>query len=189
MKNIIIIISFVLLTILPLKDSYAWMRDADIANSKDSLRIGVYPDLALGYEKIIDKETTLGISYWPLPFGGYLFKEIWSLTYNKSAIVMESNSLAFSYGLMYLQLESADIEYYDLLNDKFHYKYSWQVALLPMIGVSYQYRFNHYWVFRADTIFFAPSRLEFAYMQNESLEWYFSLANITTGVFGISYIF
>jgi len=35
MKNIIIIISFILLTILPLKGSYAWMRDADISGSKD----------------------------------------------------------------------------------------------------------------------------------------------------------
>lgn len=162
---------FILLTIPTY--SYAWLRDADIAASRDSLRVGLYTDLSLAYEKIIDKDTSVGISYWPLPYGeeNYFLKGITDLSYNKQFYRDDKTSWAFFYGF--------------LEGEQFYRNY----FVIPEAGISYGYKFNDRFRARINLVYcFDPYDMELAYLFSKNIELSFALS-ITNSMFGVTYLF
>jgi hypothetical protein len=178
MKNMIIIVSFVLLTILPLKGSYAWMRDADIAHSKDSIRIGLAPDISYAYEKTIDANTSFGIFYWPYPLGGYLFKNIIDISYNKQFYYDDMNSWAFYAGLFSEQAYTSNVNLWGT---------SWITVAGPSFGLSYKHSFDKYWAGRVDLLYYLPTKIELAYKYSNNLE--ISLGFGIYGLLSVNYLF
>jgi hypothetical protein len=139
--------------------SSAWLRDANIAFSNDSIGIGWYAGLYLTAEKTIDKESSIGIyflpkvSHFPLPIN------LFQITYNKQVIGKEEDAFAFSYyiGAFY-------IDY-----NKYYYPISGQNVMLDL-GMAFRWRLNNLSVLKMQTFYFMPFFLEYSYKLNKNIE-------------------
>lgn len=75
-----IFLAVIVVSVIPFS-SYCWMRDADIAHSRDCISLGWLDGINIAGEKIIDKETSVGFIYLPWAAGLYLNQG--DVTYNK----------------------------------------------------------------------------------------------------------
>jgi len=185
MKKVLL---FIMFSVLISGISYCWIRNADIAASRDSVRFGLYSDFSLSYEKIMDSDTSIGISYWPLPLTGYFyFKNMIDISYNKQFYRDDKTSWAYFYGVFGGELAYSDVylEYPSSLKCKYY----WQNYAIPTVGISYGYRFDDRWRARISLLYFLdPYDMELSYQYSENIEISI-VASLTNSMFGITYLF
>ncbi len=168
--------------------SYAWLRDADIEHSSDSVRVGIAPDFSCAYEKIIDHQTSFGFSYWPLPFGGNDFQNIFSVSYNKQFFFDEGSAWAYYMGVAGADLKYSSLTSFNSTTGTFGWEYKWRGSIVPILGLSYKHQLNDQWSLRAETLYIVPYKFELAYRFSDVLEVGFSLSAFD-GLINCSYLF
>lgn len=178
--------TLIVLTILVFSvPSYPWLRDADIANSKDSITIGVgdgmgnYPFLG---EKIIDYNTSVGLFYFPTVLGGTFIKNWTEFSYNKQFYQDEKSSWAYYVGFIWWEIRSG-LHLSELdIDDR-----TWKGQIGPTFGWAYSNRFSENWRFRFGTLLILPYRVEVAYEMSKSLELSFGVS--MAGLISINVLF
>ncbi len=168
--------------------AHCWMRNADIAASRDSLRLGLYSDFSFSYEKIIDSDTSFGLSYWPLPLSGFsFFRNLLDVSYNKQFYRDNKTSWSYFYGIFGMEQKLNDVSL--VYPPSLKTKYYWQNFAAPTIGISYGYRFDDRWRARVNLLyFFDPYDMELAYLFSDNYEISIALS-MTNSMFGVTYFF
>lgn len=157
-------------------DSLCWMRDADIAHSKDSFSMGWAYDGLIAAEKIIDKHTSVGLFYFPTPLGGVNYRDFLDISYNKQIFSDGKTNWALFIGIVNENVKrTADHNIY------------WESAIGPEIGVSYKYMFDDKLSGKIDILYFLPFRFNLSYLYSNNLE--LSLGIGMTGLVNVSYLF
>lgn len=183
-RKTLILLKGALLTLLILislmipKQSFSYMRDADLFHSRDSLRVGWIGDLSLCVEKMIDKKSSFGFYYMPYLSG--FNAETFEFTYNIQISTDEAMYSAFYTGIYSTRMAHVDPDNTDL------FKY-WRTFYYPEIGFAFKFKIDEKWDFRMEILYFLPTKLEFDYSINKNME--LSIGISQTGIIGFNYIF
>ena len=135
--------------------SYAYIRDANIASSRDSVSLGWYCGFSISGEKTLDDKSSIGFYYLPKyehPLN-LSYNNTWDVTYNRQIAGEEDDFFASSFFI-----GGVGDEYSSSTN-------------LPYLGFSFSWRLNPYPAkFRLNIIYFFPFYFEFGYKLSENIE-------------------
>ncbi|MFH1826805.1 MAG: hypothetical protein ABH823_05935 [bacterium] len=166
-------IAFLVLILVFVSTSVAWLRDANIADSKDSLGLGwLLGAYYLTGEKAIDSESTLGI-YYLLPIAQPSANPVslFQISYNRQVFGEINSGFAMSYNLGAYVLPFSDASWAVFPESWSEYRAKvWGLTILPDIGVGLSWKLFDPLVFRLHTILYLPSLLEFGYQYSENIE-------------------
>lgn len=142
--------------------AFAWLRDANLAASSDSVGFGWAEGFCFMGEKMIDQQTSIG--FYGLPSFNFLPEpvEIYQLSYNKQIFGEKNGSYSFTcyLGILHMNLKARSdlkMEYY------------------PDIGMAFKWKLSDTSTFRLQTLYFWPFFIEYANMIRKNLELGLSL--------------
>jgi len=174
MSKKIIIASIVLAVILvvgKLCPSFAYIRDANIADSKDSLNLGWYLGLSFSAEKKLGDKYSIGVYCLPR-FDDSLskyYKNWYDITYNMQIAGEKDENYASSLYIGAIGVEreqSVSLAKYP----------GWVPYVMPYLGFAFSWKLNPYPAkFRLNIIYYLPFYFEFGYKIAKNLEFAASL--------------
>jgi hypothetical protein len=179
-----ILLAVIIVSVMPFT-SYCWMRDADIAHSRDSITLGLgdgmgnYPFIG---EKMINKDISVGLFYYPTVLNGKYYKNWTELSYNKQFYGDENSAWAWYVDIVWMEVRSG-LYLPELGIDERR----WEGRIGPMFGWMYSSKLSEYWKFRFGTLLIMPYRLEWAYKISDNYELSFGIS--LDGLISVSYIF
>jgi len=157
----IFIAIFVLITLTNLcNPSFAWIRDANIADSRDSIGLGWYLGLSISGEKRLDDKSSIGFYYLPQydPPLSKSYKNSWDVTYNKQIAGEKDDSFASSFYIGAIGMEASSSGGHTS-------------GAMPYLGFTFSWKLNpHPAKFRLNIIYYLPLYFEFGYKFSENIE-------------------
>jgi hypothetical protein len=143
--------------------TFAWIRDADISESRDSVGVGYTNGPIYMAEKIIDNKTSIGASFMPNNIFSSKHKNIFDLSYNKQIAGGRDETYACSiYGgfLWMAQDIAVPVD-----------EQNWVSLMIPEFGFNFRWQINKYFTTRVDLLwFYCPWQIELAYRLNENYD-------------------
>jgi hypothetical protein len=170
-----IILSLLMLAIIVglNKPSNAWLRDANIANSCDSLGLGWLMGFYLTGEKRISESSSFGVYYLPpLSLSGQSQPvSMLQIGFNSQFFGNKSSDIALSYCLGAIGLNS-DSASWAIFPDSWS-AYNGHVAgwtVLPDVGLALSWRVMNQLTFKLQTLLYMPDFFEFGYKYSDNAE-------------------
>lgn len=152
--------------------SFAWLRDANISESSDSIGLGWYDGFSLMAEKKIDDGTSFGV-FWLPKVNFYLNPlNFYEASYNKQLIGNKNEGFAFSFYAGAISFG----------NDFMGSSKIGQV-IYPNIGTAFRWKISDTWLFKIYTVICIPL-FEFGYKVDKNIElaggisWPFQLISL-----------
>jgi len=136
----------------------AWLRDANISDSSDSIGGGWEEGLYLTAEKLLDDKTSIGVYYMPtIRFYSYPINAF-QATYNKQVYGSKDEGFAFSYfvGLSYIEYGSNALIV--------------KPNLIPDIGMAFRWKIDNVSKIKLHTFYILPLYLEYSVKISKNIE-------------------
>jgi hypothetical protein len=160
--------------------AFCWLRDANIAASRDSVGFGSGASGSVFAEKIVDSSTSIGFSLANRIFVTDRIRNFFDISYNKQVAGDNDGNYACSlYGGAILT-EKNDSSY---AGDP-----KWMGAIIPEFGAAFRWKFNKYITGRLDMLWFIePVNYEIAFAPTNDFELSIGLG--LKYVVGLKYLF
>lgn len=137
--------------------SYAWLRDANIAASSDSVGVGWWVGLSLTAEKKLSNSESVGVYFFPK--SGNFDLNIYQISYNRQFVGKISDPFSAAYYLGILSFNNDAMGVRDI-----------KTNIYPDLGMVLSWRILDESTFRMKFLYIVPCLFEYAHKLDDNLE-------------------